>query len=44
MLDLADNYQKMGDTQVEVRIYNKIIQVAPDNATAQTRLNELNPK
>jgi putative inorganic carbon (HCO3(-)) transporter len=44
MLDLAQNYRKMGDATSAIRIYNKIIQVAPDNKTALSQLSELSPK
>jgi O-antigen ligase/tetratricopeptide (TPR) repeat protein len=44
MLALADDYQKTGDTSSAIRVYNKIIQVAPDNKAAQVQLAELSPK
>jgi len=44
MLDLAQDYQKIGDITSAIRIYNKIIQVAPDNITALTQLAALSPK
>jgi O-antigen ligase/cytochrome c-type biogenesis protein CcmH/NrfG len=44
MLALAEDYQKTGDTESAIRIYNKIIQVAPDNKTAQAQLADLSPK
>ncbi len=44
MLALAEDYQKTGDTASALRIYNKIIQVAPDNKAAQAQLAELSPQ
>ncbi len=41
MLALAEDYRETGDSVSAIRIYTKIIQVAPDNTTAKTRLAEL---
>jgi len=44
MLDLAQDYLQLGDTNSAIRIYNKIIQVAPDIAIVQAQLAKLSPK